>query len=95
MGRITTPKYRVEARFADNTGTTCAWRVRDNYGRGKGNPTAENLAKWVGALECSTLPGGCNSHLDPIVVFSAKIIEQRTGHVMATYRGPSFVVLEV
>lgn len=93
MGRTITPKYRVEAEFADNTGTRCAWNVRTNCGRADGPATEANLAKWVDALERSTQPGGCNCHLSPIVVFSARIIKQATGDVVAAYRGPSFVVL--
>ncbi len=94
MGKSSTPTYRVEAEFSDGTGTKGAWQVKAAYGiPGNGQPTAANLAKWVEALESSSRPGGCNAHIGPLTVFNARIIRQSTRQTVATYRGPSFVVV--
>lgn len=74
--------------------TPSEWRSRKqgqipSYGK----PTAENLKAYVEHFEASTKEGGCNAHLGLTVVFSAFIKDQRTGAVLATYRGPSFVVV--
>jgi hypothetical protein len=74
--------------------TAMEWRTR---ARGQapayGRPTAENLKAYVEHFEASTKEGECNSHLGVTVVFSAFIKDQRTGETLATYRGPSFVVV--
>jgi hypothetical protein len=72
--------------------TPSEWRSR-KQGQipGYGRPTAENLQAYIKHFEASTKADGCNSHLGLSVVFSAFIRDQRTGEILATYRGPSFV----
>lgn len=74
--------------------TPAEWRTR---ARGQvpahGKPNAENLKAYIAKFEDSTKPGGVNAHLGVTVVFSAFIKDQRTGETLATYRGPSFVVV--
>jgi hypothetical protein len=92
MSRSTTPAYRYEMVTTGNGECTpAAWNVGGRYGYGR--PTAANLEKFLKAFEESTKPGGCNAHLGTTVVFSAKIIHQASHKVVATYRGPSFVVV--
>lgn len=74
--------------------TPAEWRVRSR-GQipGYGKPTEANLAKHVEAFETSTKPGGPNEHLGTTIVWAAHIKDQLTGKILATYRGPSFVVV--
>jgi len=81
MGRSYTPKYRIEM-VVDNeskTFQTIAWDKR--YGR----TTKENLAKVIRSIETSMRPGGCNAHLTPVSYFSATIVNQSTGELVAFY----------
>jgi hypothetical protein len=74
--------------------TPAEWRTRkQGQAPGYGKATPENLQAYVKHFEASTKEGGCNAHLGLTVVFSAFIKDQRTGAVLATYRGPSFVVV--
>lgn len=91
MGRSTTPAYRYEMVTTGGSQTPGAWYVGRRCGHG--SPTNVNLTKYVKAFEESTKQGGVNAHLGTTVVFSAKIIRQSTQEVVATYRGPSFVVV--
>jgi hypothetical protein len=74
--------------------TPAEWRTR-KQGQipAHGKPTEENLKAYIEHFEASSKSGGCNEHLGVQVVFSAFIKDQRTGVVLATYRGPSFVVV--
>jgi len=75
--------------------TPAEWRTRSRGQLpGYGKPTEENLAAYVRHFENSTKVGGCNAHLGTTVVFSASVRDHRTGQVVATYRGPSFVVVD-
>ncbi len=66
--------------------TPAEWRTR---ARGSapsfGKPTAANLAAYVKAFEDSTAPDGCNAHIGPRRVISAKIVRQATHEILATY----------
>ena len=94
MGRTVTPKYRAELTFFGNTESRMAWNVRSNVGHAHGTPTAANLAKYVKALEDSSRLGGCNAHLGHTVVASARIVRQADRQCVASYRGPSFVIMD-
>ena len=58
-----------------------------------GRPSDATLKAHVERFEASCQPGGVNSHIGPLVVWSAKIIRQSTGEVIATYKGPLFAVV--
>lgn len=80
--------------FGSSYLTPAEWRVKSRgQVPGYGKPTDENLAKHVKVFEESTRPGGCNEHCGPMVVMNARVVDQDTGATLATYRGPSFVVL--
>ena len=82
--------------------TPMEWKIRAQYGiPGYGQPTMENLDRWVMAFEDATKPGGCNAHCgyDPIV--EAKIVRQSTGEVLVDWKRceqrkdePMFQVME-
>lgn len=91
MGRSYTPEFvvKITAGSSGKDYTPMAWNVRSS-----GKPTDKSLAAWVEAYEKSTLPGGANAHLGPDVVWSAEIVCQFTGEVVACYKQTaSFVVL--
>lgn len=87
MGRSYTPKYRLEfTTTRPGYFTPGAWEVRGRYGRhSDGKPTTANLDKWVTAFEDSLRPGKPNAHLGIFSVVTAKIINQFTGEVVATW----------
>jgi hypothetical protein len=54
MGKIVTPKYRIE--YWDQTGKhVCAWN--------EGVPTAEKAENWRREMNVSFQPGGVNGHV--------------------------------
>ncbi len=72
--------------------TPAEWRTRSRVnapGYGKADPV--NLAAYVARFEASTQKEGVNSHLGETVVMSAFIKDQRSGDILAVYRGPLFV----
>lgn len=101
MGRIVTPKYRIEmnevtypvavGHLAVVSTNKSPWR--GNYGR----PTAKNIEKYVAAYINSCMPDGVNAHVGRAighlpVVRSACIVNQLTGDVVATWIMPTFMV---
>jgi hypothetical protein len=104
MGRIVTPKYRVE--YADNllalrktapdTRTsdgrqycTVAWR--------DGRPTQKALEEWRLSTNRSFLPGGANCHITRAYdiiphIYYARIVRQSDGAEVCHVRAPSFEV---
>jgi hypothetical protein len=84
--RSTTPTHRVEFHSTGNYNAPIGWNTRQN---GKAN--GSNLFAWVRALEVSTAPGGINAHAGPIVITDARIVDQRTGDVVAEYVAPNAV----
>lgn len=87
--------YRVEMTVAGQRWTHSEWRVRSTRltGRGHGKPTDANLACYVADMVASHLPGGanerCGRDLGIPDVRTARIIDQRTGEVVATYQAPA------
>ena len=71
-----TVTYDVKGRVC----SPCEWRPK--Y---QGRPTAENLARDVATFEASCLPGGCNAHLGPMTVLSAKITDHRKNLILAVW----------
>ena len=94
MGKIVKPKYRVEM-----TGVTpAAWRVK-GYGQvpGYGKPTDANLEKFVHGYAKSLEIGGVNEHVSKALGHvpyptSARIVDQDTGAVVASWKAGMFQV---
>jgi len=105
MGRVVTPKYRVEyrdnhlmmgKRSADMISSidgrpvlTMAWR--------RERPTKKFLENWRKVYNESFLPGGSNEHISEIAksipyIFYARIVEQKTGKVICETHMPTFEV---
>jgi hypothetical protein len=89
MGKIVTPKFRVEFQTNNGHWTPTSWYVHSKRsGRvGYGTPTHANLRKYVLAMEASTMPGGPNAHIGPTRILRATIIRQADNAVMAVYTG--------
>ena len=92
MGRSYTPTYRLETTGGD-FGTNLGWDSS------KGQPTSDNIGKYLMALSRSTHIGGCNEHLSKALgrignlPKSARIIRQSTGCVVAEWVHPPFLVM--
>jgi hypothetical protein len=89
MGRIVTPKYRMEVKTNVGSLTPAAWR---------GRVTSKRLADHVEGLNQSFQPGGINAHVSDakgavMYVYAASIIEQRTGRVVAEWKAAPFQVM--
>ncbi len=90
-GRAAIPKYVVET----NEYGRCGFNEPMIWQKTWGRPTDENLKKFVEQMNKSTKPGGCNDHLKNCIIANAKIRHNcRDGAVIATYRGPSFMVMD-
>ncbi len=85
MGKSVTPPYRLEIRVISGAHyTPLSWDVKSGVNRtGCGKPTVANIDKWVTAFEASMLTH--NKHLGIDQVTFAKVIDQRTGEVVATW----------
>jgi hypothetical protein len=85
MGNTRTPVYRVE--FKNDHGkvvTPASWDVKGINGKGK--PNAENLKKYVDAMNSSFEPGGVNEHCGiDTKVSEAVIVRQKDDTVVAVY----------
>jgi hypothetical protein len=100
MGRIITPKYRLEIKPVPKPGrdgfyefTAQAWEVKT-----KGKPTAANIEKYIRAFVESQKIGGCNEHLARSAGFiqvpnCARIVRQSDGQVVAEWRAPMFMAI--
>lgn len=88
MGRTVTPTYRME--YWDQGGHhQQAW---------SGRPTNANLAKYIRAHIKSLKKGGVNYHVSLALKYipvphKARIVRQKTGDVVATWKAPSFMVI--
>lgn len=77
MGRIVTPRFRVE--YVTGSGyrlTPSGWSMP--------RPTASELAKHCEHLVKSFEPGGCNEHA-PVILIGARLVRQSDNVVMATW----------
>ena len=98
MGRTRTPAYRVEVGPARGNGRTVVSTPSCWFVNEKGRPTAANLEAYVHAYIDSCKVGGCNEHLSqaygfiPVPSF-ARIVDQRTGGVVAEWKAPAFLVI--
>lgn len=78
-------------------GQASEWRMKARLGgavSAHGKATEENLKAYVARFEASTRKDGVNAHLGVTVVAKAKIVDQRSGKVLVTYQGPSFVTFD-
>lgn len=81
MGRSYTPKYRV-----DTVESNARGEVRDGDFAWVGKaPTNRKLYEWREAMNKS-FEDGVNSHLRGTRIHSCKLIEQKTGRVVAEYQ---------
>ena len=88
MGRIVTPKYRVEM-YSGQSCYTSAWDVTSRgMIKGKGKPTVANLRRQIEVLEASTGPDGVNKHLGPMKITEAYIVHQKSGEIVAEWSTP-------
>lgn len=98
MGRSRLIPYTVEVTTDKGLWTPSEWRTRrDGQIPADGKPTTENLKNWAMGYEKSTHPSGCNSHLGVTHILTARIRDQRTGEILATYTRepvPMFEVVE-
>jgi hypothetical protein len=91
MPRDTTPTYVVEIRTTGHGWTPAPWHCGRN-----GRPTEANLALYVGDLEKSTAPGGCNAHLGETTVTRAWIRRNSIGGAtVASYAAAPAPMFEV
>lgn len=91
MGRSTTPRYRLELKGTGGTFPPQSWNKRAG---GPLTPTDAELRRWVESFEASTRKGGSNAHLGPTVIWSAQVVRQKDGQVIARYSGPLFAVVD-
>jgi hypothetical protein len=101
MGKVITPKYRVEYRTNHLAmGITAADMVtrdgrRVNTMIWSGRVSAERLKTWRDDYNRSFENGGANFHVSQgrggiLRIHWARIVEQRTGRVVAEYTAPAF-----
>lgn len=89
MGKVVTPKYRIEA--VDNQGRKSQWCW-------KGRVSEKALAEYMLGYNKSFLPGGTNEHVgkqEGVVPYhhKAQIVNQFTNEIVATWNAPVFQVL--
>jgi len=87
MGKTRTPAFRLEFKcISGKIYTPQEWRVRSHrlYGPGYGTPTVENIKAWARSFEESMI-SGTNRHLGIDQVIFARVVDQRTGEVVATW----------
>ncbi len=98
MGRVITPKYRIEQAGLNlhpthRLTTSAEWDVRA-YGR----PTRENIARFVEAQTRSFMSGGPNHSLAEEMGYlpvpsRVRVVEQKSGRVVAEWEAPAFMAL--
>jgi hypothetical protein len=99
MGRTVTPKYRIEL-SGWNYPAGNRWRL-DNLGvweKYHGRPTEANLESYVQTYTQSFMIGGVNEDAGKEMGFipspsHAKIVNQKTGEVVASWDAPMFSIL--
>ena len=86
MGKSITPTYRLE--FNDGKPQMQAW---------KGRATDQALERWIYSYAKSLELGGVNQHISLSLghipyLYSARIVRQATGEVVATWKAGMFQV---
>ena len=102
MGKSVTPKYRVETKEYHPNSTSphwqkMVWEVKSRTNVvGYGSPNTENLFNFIIRYSESFKPGGVNQHIGFVpAITQAKIVNQFTGQIMASWTAPMFQVVEV
>lgn len=99
MGKSTIPAYRVEYTTQQHGAawwSSMIWHVKSGVNRtGYGMPTDANVEKWRVAMNRSFQPGGSNAHLADARGYvphinKVRVIEQKSGRVVATAKMPMF-----
>lgn len=88
--------YTVEVTTDKGYWTPSEWRMR-RQGQipADGKASTENLKKWALAFEASTQPDGVNAHIGATKILTARIKDQRTGEILATYKREPVPMFEV
>jgi hypothetical protein len=93
MGKIVTPKYRLEwtetGPFGLKETHHIGWNVKDV---GKGRATSQNAIRYLRHYENSTKADGCNSLIGPRQVLTFALIEQKSNTTVASGKMPECVV---
>ncbi|MFA5049293.1 MAG: hypothetical protein WC516_09780 [Patescibacteria group bacterium] len=89
MGKSITPKYRIEIDYNDHR----VWNCKE-YGK----PTEKNLIRYIELYIQSLKIGGCNEHISKMLGYmpipnKAKIINQFTGDIVASWNAPMFMLI--
>lgn len=90
MGRVVTPKYRVEFTMTLGRRDSQVWDCRHN-----GRPTEKNLRAWREAMNHSFEHGGVNEHISQMLgrverYFNCRVVNQFTGEVVVEFKAPMF-----
>lgn len=93
MGKVRTPKYRVEVKtnLTGSSKVISSWEVTKGHGR----VNTKNLDRWVREHNESFLPKGVNYHVSKSIgiipyVQEAHIVHQKTGEVLVSYKMSPF-----
>lgn len=101
MGRVSTPKYRLElwdARPLRGLVQLVAGPSVESWEVGRrGRPTRANLERYIFRYADSLKAGGVNAHVSKALGFvpyprEARIVNQRTGAVVAHWKADRFQV---
>jgi hypothetical protein len=85
MPKRNRPTFRLEVQCEGAVLTPAIWRVSKHGDTpGHGRPTAENLARWIRAVEAARSPVYKRLGLHRIV--HARIVHQTSGTVVAEWR---------
>lgn len=101
MGHTRLIQFVVEVTTDNGVWTPSEWRKSPSlYMRSAGIPahgkaTTENLKKHCLFVEASTHPSGVNSHLGVTHILTARIRNQKTGEILATYTREPVPMFEV
>ena len=93
-----TPTYRLE--FSESGGSLeKGIYMRSHRQAWRGRATPKRLQEWVFAYARSLQVGGVNAHISTMLGYvpfpaSARIVRQRTGEIVATWKAGLFQVYE-
>ena len=91
MGRITTPKYRIELSCIHFGNKRKEWHSFSFSGK----PTENSAKNFRDLMNESMKAGGTNEHLNKLMSLygRARVIEQKTNLCVAEYNPPMFEVI--